>query len=73
MPCEGDQRPERGIDGGALSRVQRHSQQHAAESQPHRQRRARREHGQHEAAVELHASMSRTFCISSRVENGLVT
>ena len=69
----GDQRPQHGIHGGALSRVQRHSQQHAAESQPHRQGRARREHGQHEAAIELHASMSLTFCIRSRVENGLVT
>ena len=47
----GRQRTERCIDGGALSRVQRHSQQHAAESQPHRQRRARREHGQHQAAI----------------------
>ena len=68
-----DQRPQHGIDGGALSRVQRHSQKHAAESQPHRQGRARREHSQHEAAIELHASISLTFCIRSRVENGLVT
>ena len=67
------QRPERRIDRRALARVERRPHQHGTEPQPHGQGRAGHEHCQHEAPVELHASMSRTLCISSRVENGLVT
>ena len=47
--------------------------QNAAQSKPHRQGRAGREHSQHETAIELHRSISLTFFIRSRVENGLVT
>ena len=67
------ERPERGIDRGALRRVERRAQQKDPEHQPDRQRRARRQHGDDAPAAGRHASMSRTFATSSRVENGLVT
>ncbi len=60
------------MDCSALRRVERRQEQRATERQPNRQGRARREHGKHEVSVDLHASISRTFCMRSRVENGLV-
>ena len=52
---------------------ERRAEHEGAEHQPGGQRRARSQQRQRAAAVEAHASISRTFATRSRVEKGLVT